>query len=87
MSRKTKSLEFISAEKARERSVRAEKLNEKKAFITEWLGIREGIEKAVDGGRTSIIVPHRISTEIVETLIEWGYSVNDGMGGPQTISW
>jgi hypothetical protein len=78
---------FIPAKKARERSVIAEARNKKRAFITEWLGIREEIEAAIDEGRTSILMSHRISPEIVETLIEWGYSVDNGVSGQQTIHW
>jgi hypothetical protein len=87
MSRKTELTEFIPATKARERSIRAEALNKKKAFITEWLRLREEIEAAIDEGRTSIMTSHRISPEIVETLIEWGYSVDNGVSGQQTIHW
>ena len=78
---------FIPAKKARERSVIAEARNKKKAFITEWLRVREEIEAAIDEGRTSILMPHRISPGIVETLIEWGYSVDNGVGQHQTIHW
>ena len=78
---------FIPAKKARERSVIAEERNKKKAFITEWLKIREEIEAAIDEGRTSILMPRRISPGIVETLIEWGYSVDNGVGQHQTIHW
>lgn len=80
---------FITAKKARERSVIAEERNKERAFIMEWLRIREEIEKAISEGRTSIMTSQRlsISPEIVETLIEWGYSVESTECGQQTISW
>jgi len=80
---------FIPAKKARERSAIAEARNKKKAFITEWLRVREEIEAAIDEGRTSILTSQRlhISPEIVETLIEWGYSVSPTKDGQQIINW